>query len=67
MELTPQFISSTHKLYDLFLSQPPLIHVVTHCIIMSNSQHNSCHLFTSITFITSMIPHTSVHITPLLY
>ena len=69
------FPQHTYKSYDLFLSQLVLIHMVTHCISISNISHNYLiynifnlyRLFTSPTFILSVMHYTSVHVTSLLY
>jgi hypothetical protein len=67
---TTIYFFNTYKSYDLFLSQPSLIYIVNHCIIMSNSHHNLIHnicnssrLFVSLAFIISMIHCISVHTT----
>jgi hypothetical protein len=71
---TTIYFLNTYKSYDLFLSKPSLIHIINHCVIMSNSHrhliHNICNsscFFVSLAFIKSMIHGTSVHTTPLLY
>jgi hypothetical protein len=71
---TTIYFLNTYKSYDLFLSQPSLIHIVNHRVIISNSHRNlirnicnSSRLFVSLAFIISMIHFSSVHTTPLLY
>jgi hypothetical protein len=71
---TTIYFLNTYKSYDLFLSQPSLIHIINHCVIMSNSHrnliHNICNSsrpFVSLAFIISIIHCTLVHTTSLLY
>jgi len=49
---TTIYFLNTYKSYDLFLSQPSLIHIINHCVIISNSHrhlihniYNSSHFF----------------------